>query len=103
MTDNVESRIPQFTVRLALIVVPEIVGFKALESLREGLTMRQHLMNPRVTWDPDTNRVTVQIDAETADPQEAAQYSEDLFETAAVVLEEFEKMRVEILDTRPLI
>jgi signal recognition particle subunit SEC65 len=91
-----------FTVRLALLGTSEEHVTEAVQDLQVELDMRPHLRNPRVSWEMETHRVIIQVDAEDLDSKLLGdQMAEELFEVASAVLPEIEGVRVEILDVHP--
>ncbi len=93
----------QFAIRLAVIIRPGEEARRLLPDLQEELNMRPHLLNPRVLWDPDTQRVIVEIiDTDSDYKRSADGMAEEVWEAVAAVMEEFETMRVEVISALPV-
>jgi capsular polysaccharide biosynthesis protein len=87
-----------YTVVLAVPVVPVAAGQAALADLQEELEARLHLDRPQVTWDSEQQTLVVTVGVEDSTPEAAAaNMAEELFEIAAAVLPDFQAMRVEIV------
>ena len=89
----------QFALRLALVVTPAEEARRVVPDLQEQLDVRSYLGSPRVLWDEHTQHVIVEVRDKNLDAERAAQLmSEELFEAATAVLNEFDTMHIEILD-----
>jgi hypothetical protein len=96
MHDNRD--LPCFFIRLALIGSPPEVFWQAVPDLQEELDQRDYLLNPRVLWEPEGDRVVVEVNNVGSDLQVTADnMAEELFEIAGGVLGDVECFRVEIL------
>ena len=87
-----------YTVVLAVPIVPVAAGQAALVDLQEELDARPHLDRPLVTWDSEMQRLVVTVRVEDSTPEAAAaNMAEELWEIAAATLPDFQTMHVEIV------
>ncbi len=96
------SKLTWFTVRLALLGLSDDRAPKVIQDLRDELSMRPHLRNPKIMWEPETHRAIIQVETEDFTPQPAAkQIQEEMLEALAAVLWETEGLHFDIIEVYP--
>lgn len=98
---DTKRQIHWFELHLAIAGVFSENTSEIVKDLQDELGMRPHLRNPKVHWEPEINKVTVQVDIEGLTYNSASkQMAEELFEVACAVLSEIDGMSIEIMDDR---
>jgi hypothetical protein len=86
-----------FSIRASVTGSPVHVMQEGVANLCEELAHREYLRDTRVDWDPQSERILVdlRIEAATSDEASGAAY-EELFESAMAILGDFEAVKVMI-------
>lgn len=93
-----EQHRKRFTVRLAVVIRPENVARETVLELQKELELRPHLLNPRVSWEAETDKIIVEIVDEGIDAQQVSNgLAEEVWEATAAIMGDFNTMHVEIL------
>jgi len=98
MEDDMASKLPWFTVRLALLGVSEKQSSEAAADLLDEFKMRPHLRNVQVFWEAESHRIIVQVDTEGLDTISVSKgMAEELKEILSAVFVKPTGIRVEVL------